>query len=55
MSLTLFMLQIVMDGKGMSEMGTGMESKDSSTGLETYFSKTFFVYVHRQKCHILLN
>ena len=31
------MLQIVKVGNGMSEIGTGVESNETSTGLATYF------------------
>ena len=38
---TLFMLQMVKAGNGMSEIGTGVESNETSTGLATYLSKTW--------------
>ena len=37
---TLFMLQMVKAGNGMSDIGTGVESNETSTGLATYFWKT---------------
>ena len=38
---TLFMLQMVKAGNGMSDIGTGVESNETSTGLATYFWKTW--------------
>ena len=50
MVLTLFMLQIVMPGKGIVAIDFGMESKETRTGL-TY--QWFIIW--RYKVHYLLD